>query len=48
MMIEAGGGGRTTQTYQDAIRDRAMVRRARINSRKDLMAVCFPEYPFIG
>lgn len=47
MMIEAGGGGRTTQTYQDAIKDSALVRRARINSRKDLMAVCLPEYPFL-
>lgn len=48
MMIEAGGGGRTTQTYQDAIRDSALVRRSRINSRKDMMAVVFPEYPYVG
>ena len=47
MMIEAGGGGRTTQTFQDALKDRALVRRSKIFSRKDLQAVVFPEYPYL-
>lgn len=47
MMIEAGGGSRTTQTFQDALKDRALVRRSRINARKDLQACVFPEYPFL-
>ena len=48
MMIEAGGGDRTTQTCQDAVRDAALVRRSRINTRKDLVAVVFPEYPYLN
>lgn len=48
MMIEAGGGSKSTLTRDDAIAAQAMVRRQTISSRKDLVAVAFPEYPYLG
>ncbi len=48
MMIEAGAGTSKVLTREDAIRESAMVRRQPIFSRKDLVAVSFPEYPFLG
>lgn len=48
MMIEAGGGNKLTITRDDAIANNAMVRRQPIFVRKDLVAVSFPEYPYLG
>lgn len=48
LMIEAGGGGSTTKTLQDAITQNAYVRMRLIKSRKDLVAVIKPRYATIG
>lgn len=39
LMIEAGGGDRTTQTYEDAVEREARVRIMPINSRADLLYI---------
>lgn len=43
-MIEAGGGGSKTMTYQDAVRDNAFVRMRRIKPRIDFFACYLPDY----
>lgn len=43
-MIEAGGGGRSTKTVQDAIARVAFVRVRPIDSRKDFVACLLPKY----
>lgn len=41
-IVEAGGGGRSTLTLQDAINQNAFVRIRPLTNRKDLVAVCYP------
>lgn len=47
-MIEAGGGGSTTLTTADAIKQNAFVRIRPISNRKDLVAMIRPNYSKIG
>lgn len=43
-MIEAGGGGSTTLTIKDAVKQNAFIRVRPISNRKDLMACFLPTY----
>lgn len=43
-MVEAGGGGSKTNTYDDAVRDNAWVRQRPITSRRDVVAILMPDY----
>lgn len=43
-MIEAGGGGSKTNTYDDAVRDDAWVRIKPITNRRDVVAILMPDY----
>jgi cell wall-associated NlpC family hydrolase len=47
-MIEAGGGGSTTQTREDAIKHGAFVKVSPIKRRPDLVASIRPDYAKIG
>jgi cell wall-associated NlpC family hydrolase len=44
-MIEAGGGDRTTVSYDDAFNNGACVRKNIISARQDFIAAVMPHYP---
>lgn len=44
-MVEAGGGGSRTTDRAAASRDKAFVRIRPYDSRKDIVAIIFPNYP---
>jgi cell wall-associated NlpC family hydrolase len=47
IMIEAGGGGSTTKTKEDAIKQKAFVKISSINRRKDIVGVYLPNYSWV-
>ena len=47
-VLEAGGGGHLTLTFEDAARQSALIRIRKINHRNDLVAVLRPSYSKIG
>jgi cell wall-associated NlpC family hydrolase len=44
-VVEAGGGGATTKTKEDAALQNAFVRIRPVNHRKDLLVTLLPDYP---
>lgn len=48
VMIEAGGGGKTTDTLPDAANNNAMIRLRPIKYRKDFLVAIKPDYSKIG
>ena len=43
-MVEAGGGGSKTTTYDDAVKDNAWVRQRLVASRRDVVAILMLNY----